>query len=480
MTQPDYPTPGLFINGEWSQGTSGKSEPVYNPATEQVIGHVPHASAKDLDRAVAAAAAGFEVWSKTPVMERAAILTRAMGLIRERAKSIAKIMTMEQGKHFNEALGEITRSAGGLLYNSEEAKRAYGRVIPFQPGFRLTTIRQPIGPVAAFVPWNFPAGGPLRKLSAGLAAGCSFVIKVSEETPGTVCQLVRCFDDAGLPKGVVNLVFGDPPMVSEHLIAAEPIRLITFTGSVPVGKLIAGLAAKVMKPCLMELGGHAPVIVCEDADPVVAAQRCVFAKFVNSGQVCTSPTRFLVHEKLHDQFVDAFVEATSKIKVGNGMEDGVRMGPMTNTRRLEAMERLVADAVERGANLRLGGKRMGNQGWFFEPTVLTEVPQNAAVMLEEPFGPIVPIRKFSALEDAMEEANSLPYGLAAYGFTESAATADWLSTNLEAGILSINHASGSVHEAPSGGVKDSGYGREGGPEGFDAYTITKRVSHRLD
>lgn len=480
MTHPDYPAPALFIDGQWTQGTANKSEPIYNPATGEVIGHVPHASVEDLDRAIAAAERGFKVWSQKTVMERGTILCKAMDLIRERAQSIAKIMTMEEGKNFKEASMEIGRAAGGFLYNAEEAKRAYGRVIPFQPGFQLTTIQRPIGPVAAFVPWNFPAGGPIRKLSASLAAGCSIIIKVSEETPGTVCQIVRCLDEAGVPKGVVNLVFGDPAAISEHLIASDAIRLITFTGSVPVGKLIAGLAAKVMKPCLMELGGHAPVIICEDADPAETAKRLAFPKFMNSGQVCTSPTRFLVHEKIHDQFVDSFIEEAAKIKVGNGLDEGVRMGPMANPRRLEAMERLVADAVQCGAKLQFGGKRIGNQGWFFEPTILTDVPLNAEIMHEEPFGPIVPIRKFSSLDDVMIEANATPFGLAAYGFTKSAMTADWLAENLEAGILSINHGSGSVQEAPSGGVKESGYGREGGPEGFSAYMITKRISHRLD
>ncbi|MBL4811492.1 MAG: NAD-dependent succinate-semialdehyde dehydrogenase [Rhodobacteraceae bacterium] len=475
----DYPAPQLYIDGEWTYGTSGKSEPVFNPATGLEIGQVPHASDADLDRAIAASVKGFELWSNTPIAKRATILLKAMDLILSRAKEIARIETLEQGKHYKEAYGEVTRSCGTIRWNVEEARRAYGRVIPSAPDIRLTTIRQPIGPVAAFVPWNFPAGGPLRKLSPGLAAGCSFVIKCSEETPGTICAIVKCFEEAGVPAGVINLVFGDPPMISEKLIAAEPIRMIAFTGSVPVGKLIASHAAKVMKPCIMELGGHAPVIVCADADPVVAAQRAVFAKFMNAGQVCTSPSRFIVHESLHDKFVETFVAGAKKLKIGNGLVDGVQMGPMANPRRIEAMEALIKDAVAKGAKIETGGSRHGNTGWFFEPTVLTDVPLEADMMQLEPFGPLAPIRKFSDLDAALAEANSTPYGLAAYGFTESAATAEKLARGLEAGILSINHTAGSVHEAPSGGVKESGYGREGGPEGYDAYTVTKRISHRL-
>lgn len=474
-----YPAPALFIDGEWTEGTSAKSEPVYDPATGRVLAQLPHASPADLDRAVAAAARGFAIWSAKGVAERADVLLKARALILERSKDIAGILTLEQGKAFSEAHAEVTRAANILRWDSEEARRAYGRVIPFQAGFRLSTMQQAIGPVAAFVPWNFPAGGPLRKLGAGLAVGCSFVLKASEETPGTICAIVKCLDEAGLPKGVVNLVFGTPAAISERLIAAPEIRLIAFTGSIPVGKLIAGLAARVMKPCLMELGGHAPVIVAADADPVFAAKGCAAGKFVNAGQVCTSPSRFLVHESIHDAFLAALIAETKAVRVGNGLDEGVTMGPMANPRRLDAMDRLVADARARGANVEAGGGRIGNEGWFFAPTVLSDVPVDAQVMIEEPFGPIAPVRRYSSLDAAIAEANSLPYGLAAYGFTQSAATAEKLSLELQAGILSINHTAGSVHEAPSGGVKESGYGREGGAEALSSYLVTKRISHRL-
>jgi len=324
-----------------------------------------------------------------------------------------------------------------------------------------------------------PAGSPMRKITAALSAGCSIVIKASEETPGTACEIVRCFDEAGVPAGVLNLVFGEPAEVSAHLIASPAIRLVAFTGSIPVGKLLAAAAGSQMKPCLMELGGHAPVIVCADADPVAAARKTAFAKFINAGQVCTSPSRLLVHESLYDAFVAEFLRAVDAVVVGDGLDDGVTMGPMANPRRVKAMEELVTDAVSRGAKVLRGGERLDRAGFFFAPTVLTGVAPDSRVMQEEPFGPLAPIVPFADLDDALRVANSLPYGLAAYGFTRSSATAERLVRSFEAGILSINHCGGSVHEAPSGGVKSSGYGREGGPEGVDGYLVTKRVSHLL-
>ncbi|GIE86321.1 NAD-dependent succinate-semialdehyde dehydrogenase [Actinoplanes regularis] len=472
-----YPDLSLLIDGEWC--STGSGAPVLNPATEEVLGRVPLASGADLDRAIAAAVRGFALWRATPVARRTAILLNAADLLASRADRVARVMTLEQGKPLPEARGEVLRVAGALRWDAEDARRAYGRIIPSADDTVLSVRREPIGPVAAFTPWNFPAGSPMRKMAGAIAAGCSIVIKASEETPGTAVELARCFQDAGLPPGVLNLVFGDPAAVSRHLIADERIRLVAFTGSIPVGKLLAAQAGAAMKPSLMELGGHAPVIVAADADPVRAAGRAAVAKFVNAGQVCTSPSRFLVHESVHDRFVEAFLAVTARIVVGDGLDEGVTMGPLANPRRLKALEELVTDAVSRGAKIETGGERLDRPGFFFPPTVLTGVPLDARVMRDEPFGPIAPIIGFDDLDEALRIANSLPYGLAAYGFTRSSRTAERLVRGFEAGILSINHCGGSVHEAPSGGVKSSGYGREGGPEGLDAYLVTKRVSHLL-
>lgn len=478
-TDHGYPAVRMYIAGEWCQGGTGQTAPIVNPATEEVIGEVPLATTADLDRALGAAEEGFRTWRETPIARRTEILHAAADLLTERAVEVGRIMTLEQGKPLAEATGEARRVADTLRWHIEDARRAYGRIIPSAPGTVLTVRREPVGPVAAFVPWNFPAGGPMRKISSALTAGCSIVIKASEETPATAAALVACFADAGLPAGVLGLVFGEPAEVSAHLIASPVIRLIAFTGSVPVGKLLAAEAGKVMKPSLMELGGHAPVIVCADADPVTAARRAAQAKFVNAGQVCTSPSRFLVHESLVEDFTAEFVKAAEAVVVGDGLDEGTKMGPLANERRLKAMERLTADAVARGAKVLTGGERLDCPGYFFSPTVLTDVPKDAELLHEEPFGPLAPIVPFTDLDEALATANALPYGLAAYGFTQSAATAEKLSGGLEAGILSINHCGGSVHEAPSGGVKESGYGREGGPEALDAYLVTKRVSHLL-
>ncbi|MGW0654988.1 NAD-dependent succinate-semialdehyde dehydrogenase [Streptomyces umbrinus] len=478
-TDHGYPAVRMYTAGEWCQGGTGQTAPIVNPATEEVIGEVPLATTADLDRALDAADEGFRVWRETPIAKRTAILHAAADLIGDRAAEIGRIMTLEQGKPLKESTGEALRTADTLRWHADDARRAYGRIIPSAPGTVLTVRREPIGPVAAFVPWNFPVGGPNRKISSALSAGCSIIIKGSEETPATAAALVRCYADAGLPAGVLNLVFGEPAEVSAHLIASPITRVVAFTGSVPVGKLLAAEAGKVMKPSLMELGGHAPVIVCDDADPIQVARKAAQAKFANAGQVCTSPSRFLVHESLVEDFTAEFAKAAEAVVVGDGLAEGTTMGPLANERRLKAMERLTADAVAHGAKILTGGERLERAGYFFAPTVLTDVPADAELMHEEPFGPLAPIVPFTDLDEALATANGLPYGLAAYGFTQSAATAERLSAGLEAGILSINHCGGSVHEAPSGGVKDSGYGREGGPEALDAYLITKRVSHLL-
>jgi succinate-semialdehyde dehydrogenase/glutarate-semialdehyde dehydrogenase len=474
-----YPKAALFIDGEWTEGKGSRGDDILNPATGEVLGRVPFADPEDVDRAIEAAHAAFPAWRDAGPERRGEILRRAAGLIHSRAGEIGRVMTLEEGKPLPEAAGEVHRAAAQLEVYIEEARRAYGRIIPTDPGQVLSVRSAPVGPVGAFVPWNFPAGGPMRKIAAALAAGCSIVIKPSEEVPGTVVLLAQAFADAGLPAGVLNVLFGVPDQISRRVIASPEIRYIAFTGSVPVGKHIAGLAAAAMKASTMELGGHAPVIVCADTDVAAAVRACVGAKVANAGQVCTSPSRFLVDQRILPEFTGAFVAAMKSVKVGDGLEDGIQMGPLANARRREAVHALVTDAAGRGARALLGGEPGAGPGFFYPPTVLTDVPADAAILHEEPFGPLAPVAGFDDLDEALAIANSLPYGLAAYGFTDSAATAEKLIAGFEAGILSVNHCGGSVPNAPSGGVKESGYGKEGGPEGLAGYLITKRVSHRL-
>ncbi len=474
-----YEELSLFIGGEWCQGSTGASEEVINPATEKVIGILPHASPDDLDRALDAAQRGFLVWRATPAVERAKVLKRAADLMRERVEHIAATLTLEEGKPLDEARLELQFAADVFEWYAEEGKRAYGRIVPARaPGVRQMVTREPVGPVAAFTPWNFPAVTPARKIAGSLAAGCSCIIKASEETPGTCVAMARALDDAGLPPGVLNLVFGVPAEVSEHLIPSPVIRKISFTGSIPVGKHLAKLAADGMKRCTMELGGHAPVVVFDDADPEKAADATAFGKFRNAGQVCIAPTRMYVHDAIHDRFAARLGEIARGLKVGNGVDEGTQMGPLANPRRVEAMAEFVADARDRGARVTAGGGRIGNQGFFWEPTVLTDVPDDAMVMVKEPFGPIAPITRFETFDDLIERANRLPYALAAYAFTNSAKTAREISEALESGMVGINHLGISMPETPFGGIKESGYGHEGGIEGLEVYTQVKFVTHK--
>ncbi len=472
-----YSDVSLFINGEWCSGASGKTEAIVNPATGKVMARLAHADTSDLDRALAAADAGFKTWRATSAHERYKLLRKAGELMRARAAEVAELMTLEQGKPLGEAKVEIMAAADIMDWYGEEARRMYGRVVPARAdGVTQLVIKEPVGPVAAFTPWNFPINQAVRKLSAAFAAGCSVILKGPEETPASCAALVRVFADAGLPAGVVNLVFGVPSEISSYLIPHPVIRKITFTGSTAVGKKLAAMAGEHMKRATMELGGHAPAIVFADADVQGAARMLAAAKFRNAGQVCVSPTRFLVHESVHAQFVDSFVAAVSAIKVGNGLDKETRMGPLANSRRVEAMEMFVADAVSKGATLLLGGKRSGTEGYFFEPTVLVNVPMSARIMTEEPFGPIVPIASFSSFDEVVAEANRLPYGLAAYAFTASLKTATAIGAAIESGMVSINHFGLALPETPFGGVKDSGYGSEGGTEGIEAYLSTKFIT----
>lgn len=472
-----YPKLELLIDGEFLGVEGRKSEPVYNPATGRALGELPHATAADLDRALDAAHRVFDSWRRTAPIERSRIIRRAAELMRERVEEIALAMTLEQGKPLAESKGELAYSADVFDWYAEECRRAYGRVIPGKPGTRQLVTLEPVGVAVAFTPWNFPALTPARKIGGALAAGCPLVLKAAEETPATAIALARAFQDAGLPKGVLNLVFGNPAEVSSRLIASDVTRKVSFTGSVPVGKLLARQAIEGMKRLTLELGGHAPVVVFDDVDAEAVAKTLAAGKYRNAGQVCISPTRFYVQEKIFERFADRFTAfASETVKVGDGTKEGVTMGPLANPRRVEAMERFVEDARERGGDIRTGGKRRGNEGWFFEPTVVTGLPDDSKLMTEEPFGPIAPITPFKDFDEVMTRANSLPFGLAAYAFTGSTQRATALGDGLKAGMVGVNTLAVSTPETPFGGVRDSGYGQEGGIEGLQAYLDVKLIA----
>lgn len=467
----------LFIDGAWRPAASGKTLTVLNPATGEAIGKVAHAEKADLDLALAAAQKGFAAWRKVPAFERYKIMRKAADILRANANEIATKMTMEQGKPLVEAKGETLAGADVIDWFAEEARRAYGRTIPPRAdGVYQLEIKEPVGPVAAFTPWNFPINQAVRKCSAALAAGCSIIIKGPEETPAACAGLIDAYAKAGVPAGAVNLVFGVPGDISSYLIPHPVIRKISFTGSTAVGKHLAQLAGAHMKRVTMELGGHAPAIVFADADVDAAAKILSANKFRNAGQVCVAPTRFMVQQPVYQEFVGKFVNAAKAVKVGDGLDDKTRMGPLAHARRLDAMEALVGDAVAKGAKVETGGRRIGNKGYFYEPTVLTNVSREARIMNEEPFGPVAVIGSFETFDEAVGEANRLPYGLAAYAYTRSEKTAAALGSAIETGMISINHHGLALPEVPFGGVKDSGYGTEGGADALDAYLVTKFIT----
>ena len=472
-----YANTQLLIDGQWCDAASGKTLPVLNPATAQEIGRVAFAGKADLDRALAATQKGFDTWRKVPAIERCKIMRQAATILRERAPDIAALMTQEQGKPLAEAKAEIGMASDIIEWFAEEGKRVYGRVVPPRNlAAQQMVLKDPVGPVAAFTPWNFPINQVVRKLSAALSTGCSIIVKAPEETPASPAALLRAFMDAGVPAGVIGLVYGDPAEISSYLIPHPIIRKITFTGSTPVGKQLAAMAGQYMKRATMELGGHAPVIVCEDADVELAARAAGAAKFRNAGQVCISPTRFLVHSSLKKSFIDAMVKQATALKIGNGLEDGTTMGPLANPRRLTAMAEFTKDAVSKGATVAAGGERIGSTGNFFAPTILSDVALDAKVFNDEPFGPMAAIRTFNTMDEAIAESNRLPFGLASYAFTKSLKNAHLLAQQLQVGMLWMNQPAVAWPEMPFGGVKDSGYGSEGGTEALEAYLNTKSVS----
>lgn len=465
---------GIYINGSWRNGEGRDVHHVVNPATGAMLAELPLATAADLDEALEASAKGFAEWRTVDVNTRAAILRKVAGFIRERAENIAVLLTTEQGKPLAEARTEVLSCAAQFDYFAEESKRSYGRVLVRPTGQRALVLKQPIGPVAAFSPWNFPVNLMCKKMAAALAAGCSIIAKPPEETPASTSAIMQCVIDGGVPGNVAQLVYGVPDMVSRHLIASPIIRKVSFTGSVPVGKHLLRLAADGVKRTTMELGGHAPVLIFDDCDLDKAISLSSTTKFRNAGQVCISPTRFYVQEGVYDRFVAGFAEATKKVQVGNGLDAATIMGPLANYRRPPAIEKLVNDATAKGARLLTGGER-GEGGNFYLPTVLSDVPFSADIMEDEPFGPVALIRPFKTFDEAIEQANRLPFGLAAYAFTENARQANLVADALDTGMVGLNTFAISMPDAPFGGVKESGFGSEGGPEGLDSYYVTKAV-----
>lgn len=473
----NYEDLSLFIDGKFIKGGGRKEEDVVNPATGQVFAKLPHATTEDLDNALASAQRAFESWRHSSPQERAVVLSRVGQLSRENAQAVGRNITLDMGKTVAEGAGEVVACSEHCDWHAGECMRIYGRVIqPRNPHVRQMVLREPVGVCAAFTPWNFPYNQAIRKISAAIGAGCSIIIKGPEDAPSAMIAIARMFQQAGLPDGVLNVVWGAPSEISEYLIKSPVVRKISFTGSVPVGKHLAALAGGEMKRATMELGGHSPVIVFEDADIERAISIMGSFKYRNAGQVCVAPTRFYVHKNIYDRFVADFVDYTNKVKVGNGLDPESSMGPLAHDRRLPVMEDFIGDAVDRGAKIEVGGNRIGEVGNFFSPTVVTDVPDDSKLMTEEPFGPIAPITSFSDTDEVLKRANSLPFGLAAFGFTRSTKTALAFQNGIESGMVNVNHVGHALAETPFGGVKDSGIGSEGGAETFESYLTTKFVT----
>jgi succinate-semialdehyde dehydrogenase/glutarate-semialdehyde dehydrogenase len=467
----------LLIDGEWKNASNGQTENIINPATEEVEGKFSVAQDDDLDQAAEAAARGFETWRKVPALSRSNVLRKTAQLMRERAQKMGEMITRENGKTLADAVGEVNAAADYFDWFAEEARRVYGRVIPARVGgVRQMVTKEPVGPVLALSPWNFPVMTATRKLAASLAAGCSVILKPAEETPSAPVELVKILLEAGVPDGAVSVVYGDPRHISSRLIQSPHIRKISFTGSVSVGRLLATQAAQGLKRITLELGGHSPVLVFDDADIASVVAKLVPVKFRTAGQVCSCPSRFFVQEGVYEEFISRMSEASAKLKVGNGLESGIDMGPLTSKRRLAAVSGFVENAVSHGAKVVTGGTRIGTTGFFHAPTVLRDVPLQATLMQDEPFGPLVPVVPFKTYNDAIELANSLSLGLSAYAFTNSLSIAQRVSDDIQSGMVGVNTLAISMAETPFGGIKDSGYGQEGGSEGIEPYLNTKFIA----
>lgn len=470
-----YPTLALYIDGEFIDASrTARAQDVRDPATQQLLGQLPWAETADLERAVQAADRAWRQWRRSSPMERAAVLRKVGELARLRVEEIAQAITLDNGKPLAEARAEVLNSAEHAEWNAEECRRIYGRVVPPRdPAVRQLVTREAIGVCAAFSPWNFPMGQAIKKVAAAIGAGCAVVLKGPEESPSAVLALAQLFHDAGLPPGVLSVVWGVPGEISQHLITHPLVRKVSFTGSVPVGKQLAALAGAHMKRVSMELGGHSPVIVFPDADLDAAVALLARLKTRNAGQVCVSPSRFFVHRQVYPAFLERFGQAIAGVRLGHGLAPETQMGPLIHGRRLQAISELVDDALSCGGELVTGGQRLEGAGHFYRPTVIAGVPEHARVLCEEPFGPIAPVMPFDDTEEVIARANSVPFGLASYVFTESIKTATRVSEGLEVGMVNINHSGMAHPELPFGGIKDSGIGSEGGTETFDGYLVTK-------
>lgn len=474
-----YPTVKMLIGAEWIETGGEGAMPIINPADEKEIGRAPKASKEQLDSALAAAGEAFPKWSRTPAIARFRIIRKAADLLRERAETIARVMTLEMGKPHTQALGETVGAADLIDFLAEEAKRQGGRLVPVRSPNLLEqrVTQEPVGPAMLFTPWNFPINLPAKKIAGALSAGCSAVLKPAETTPATAQLLAECFVDAGLPAGVLNVVYGDPAMISEHLIASDITRKVSFTGSTAVGKQLGALAAQGLKRYTSELGGHAPVVIGESADFERTVAACAATKFRNAGQVCVSPTRFLVARSIYDKFVAEFAAHSQKLKIGDAsQDDSVEMGPLAHSGRVAAMEGLMASMGGAEGEIVSGGTALERPGYFFEPTVIAGPSATSRLMNEEPFGPVAGIVPYDTIEEAVGIANSLRYGLAAYAFSGSLDESHYLGSSIRAGMVAINHFAVGSPETPFGGIGDSGFGSESGVEGYLGYTETKLVT----
>lgn len=474
-----YESLALYINGEFLNAEQRQTQAIINPATLEELGQLPHATQADLDLALESAQKAFESWRLSSPLERNEILRKVAQLCRDNATEIGRNITLDQGKPLAESVAEVKICSDHAEWHAEECRRIYGRIIPSRtPDVRQMVIREPIGVCAAFTPWNFPFNQAIRKITAAIGAGCTIIIKGPEDAPSAVMAIARMFHQAGLPKGVLNVVWGEPAKISDYLIRSPIVRKVSFTGSVPVGKQLAALAGAHMKPITMELGGHSPVLVFPDVDVKRVAKQLAYSKIRNAGQVCISPTRFYIHDAIYDEFQTAFIDVLANINVGNGLDPETDMGPLAHERRLQTMDLFVKNALEDGGKIALGGSQLDKKGYFYSPTVITDVSDASMLMTEEPFGPIAPLTRFTDTTEVLKRANSLPYGLASYVFTNNLQTAHTVSSNLQAGMVSINHFGVSLAETPFGGVKDSGIGSEGGTESFDGYLVTKFITQR--